>query len=133
APADNDFLTLPGAGFGFSQMDLGAEHTCVVSLDHQVHCFGEGQAGQLGLANTGDRNVISRAVDFDGELLADVMAGAQHTCALTLGGDVYCWGSNTNGELGIGDVDTRFVPTQKVDFGNAHALKVATGEAHACA
>jgi hypothetical protein len=34
-----------------------------------------------------------------------------HTCAMTTAGETYCWGgSNTFGELGIGNTDPFLVP-----------------------
>jgi alpha-tubulin suppressor-like RCC1 family protein len=38
--------------------------------------------------------------------------GLGHTCGLTTGGAVYCWGSNGNGALGDGTTETRLVPTR---------------------
>ncbi len=39
---------------------------------------------------------------------AAVSAGASHTCALTTSGRAYCWGDNTEGELGTGErIDAR--------------------------
>jgi alpha-tubulin suppressor-like RCC1 family protein len=43
---------------------------------------------------------------------ARVSAGARHTCALRLDQTLWCWGSNVFGQLGLGDVTDRLVPTQ---------------------
>ena len=78
-----------------------------------------GAAGQFGLRQT------------------QLAAGAAHTCAVTEGGALYCWGRGTDGRLGyantnpIGDDET---PGQAgaVPVGAA-VVGVALGSAHTCA
>jgi alpha-tubulin suppressor-like RCC1 family protein len=37
-----------------------------------------------------------------GHSFTDLDAGNQHTCGVTAGGSLFCWGSNYEGELGLG-------------------------------
>ena len=39
-----------------------------------------------------------------------IVAGNDHTCAITASSHVYCWGDNSNHQLGNGDVDASWVP-----------------------
>ncbi len=39
-----------------------------------------------------------------------VAAGGDHTCAITTGGGVKCWGANGNGQLGIGRYENQNRP-----------------------
>jgi alpha-tubulin suppressor-like RCC1 family protein len=58
--------------------------------------------------------------------------GAQHTCLRTKQGDVYCWGGNGDGQLGLG-IDTPQVPLpSKVELGE-RATYLAAGTYHTCA
>lgn len=66
-----------------------------------------------------------------GPQFVSIAAGRQFTCALDLEGTAWCWGTNTRGQLGLGDTLDRFVPTrlqQSVPF-----AQLAVGKAHVCA
>ena len=107
-----------GAGFltNISQISVGYAVACAVKTDKTAYCWGLNGVGQLGDGTTTDRNtpVQVRGVGGAGSL-ADVLqisAGANHTCALKNDGTVYCWGSNTFGQLGDGTNTSRNTPVQ---------------------
>jgi alpha-tubulin suppressor-like RCC1 family protein len=62
---------------------------------------------------------------------SSVVAGQAHSCGLTGEGDVYCWGSNSRGQIGNGQVGT-WSPPVKVALSEP-ALMVAAGSLHTCA
>ena len=86
------------------------------------------------------------ASDFDGwssscsvETVVSIVAGAWHTCALTDGGAVKCWGDNRYGQLGLGDRENRGdAPSELTASGSVvlgkldRAVAIAAGEFHTC-
>jgi alpha-tubulin suppressor-like RCC1 family protein len=57
--------------------------------------------------------------------------GAEHSCAITDAGTVECWGDNSRGQLGTGDLTTSTAP--RLVAGITGALEVGSGAAHTCA
>ncbi|HSL69553.1 MAG TPA: Ig-like domain-containing protein [Longimicrobiales bacterium] len=58
-----------------------------------------------------------------------IAAGAEHTCAVTGAGSVYCWGGNTFGQLGSGNTASSATPVRAAGI---EAADVATGVRHTC-
>ena len=54
-----------------------------------------------------------------GERVADVQKGREHVLALTESGRVFAWGENAAGQLGLGDVASRFEPCEVLLQGGA--------------
>jgi alpha-tubulin suppressor-like RCC1 family protein len=124
-------VDLNSLGKGIITMAAGWQHTCVVTADGGVQCWGINGDGQLGDGTTTSRstpvNVSSLASGFS--VLA---AGRWHTCAGTATGGVKCWGRNATGQLGNNSNTPSTTPVNVSNLtGGVKAL--AAGWYHTCA
>lgn len=99
-------MALPG-GLSFASITAGYFHTCALTAPGAAYCWGvAGSVGYpsdgsaLGDGTTSDR--LTPVPVVGGYVFRSIAAGVQHTCAVTLSGSVYCWGSNGEGQLGNG-------------------------------
>lgn len=105
---DNESLSgLPYVNVGADvvQMDIStiSSHTCVALSSGDLKCWGLNSQGQLGY---GHNNLVYDAalagpVPFGNKVL-QLATGNTHTCALAGGQKIRCWGSNANGQTGLG-------------------------------
>jgi alpha-tubulin suppressor-like RCC1 family protein len=88
-------------------------HTCGLTAGAEVFCWGWNHKGQLGSTSTRDActpltsipNQTCSYVPIKVAGLTNVRAldaGIEHTCALVAGGQMFCWGENSSGQLGDG-------------------------------
>ena len=61
-----------------------------------------------------------------------VAAGTSHSCAVTSTGAVYCWGQNSEGQLGDGSLTPRSTPVAVGSLGSG-VVAVTAGNNHSCA
>jgi alpha-tubulin suppressor-like RCC1 family protein len=93
-------------GSGVTAVAPGDVHTCALMTNSTVRCWGNDILGELGIG-TLQVSRVPVAVCSDETCAQHFMGAAQlaagdyHTCALTTVGDVYCWGSDESGQLGI--------------------------------
>lgn len=96
----------------------GYGHTCAVRKTGAVACWGDATYGQLGIGpvDAGGQTASTPQPVKDLANAKAVWTGGDRTCAVTGDNKAYCWGSNFDGELGIGSTDQKFVPTAVSDF-----------------
>ena len=92
--------TSANAAMKYSSIGSGFLHTCALTTDGDVYCWGNNEVGQLGQGNVGDGALLPVKVPGLGKV-SQLSVGPTHNCALSLG-KAYCWGQNGNGKLGSG-------------------------------
>jgi alpha-tubulin suppressor-like RCC1 family protein len=96
----------------------GDLHTCALSSDGQLRCWGANGSGQLGNGNTnfGLLTPPATGINLDGVSAYRIAAGNAHTCALRNNGTARCWGLNNSGQLGRGNTTNSPTATGNVDI-----------------
>ena len=114
-----------------TQIAAGHVHTCALTVDSGVKCWGFNTAGQLGDATTRPRAAAADVLGL-GEGVVLINAGSSHTCALTPASGVKCWGENADGQLGDGTTVDRLTPVAVVGLSSG-VRGVSAGKRHTCA
>lgn len=113
------------------EIAVGNGHTCTLTADGGVVCWGNNIVGQLGDGTGSIRNVPGKAVGLASGVRA-LAAGSGHTCALTTAGSVKCWGYNQYGQVGDGSRTNRHAPVDVVGL-PPDIVAIAAGGEQSCA
>jgi alpha-tubulin suppressor-like RCC1 family protein len=88
----------------------GAKYTMFLTEDLEVYAVGCNDKGQLGLSST-NFNSVNQPIHVDflsGRGVCELSLGQEHSTAITVNGLLYTWGSNREGQLGIGTMAKEF-------------------------
>jgi alpha-tubulin suppressor-like RCC1 family protein len=125
---------LPTVASFSSGVDLDGVYRTQCALDTvgKIACWGDNVLGQVGVT-PGPPVTTPVSPDFPDPttVFKAIASGAQHSCALSQAGDVYCWGDGSNGKVGQGtNVDK--APPQKL-AGLPGIDGIGCGAYHCCA
>ena len=114
----------------FRQISAGHMHSCGVTTEDRVYCWGSNFVGQLGIGYSGGPS--SSPMPVAGSLrFRTVTTGHEHTCALTADSRrAYCWGHNDTGQLGDGTTTDH--PSPRAVVGGRVWRQVTAGYASTC-
>jgi alpha-tubulin suppressor-like RCC1 family protein len=97
-------VTLPGANGTITQLAAGCEHSLAATSSGQLYTFGNDDSGQLGREESGTiADPTPGLVTLPGAngTITQLAAGCEHSLALTSSGQLYTFGLNYEGQLGI--------------------------------
>lgn len=104
------------------KIEMGLNHSCAISnkiinattgeIRKQLDCWGENVFGALGQpVSTPTMNINPTTVSEVSEP-KDISSGHNFSCAIDKNGSIWCWGANTFGQLGSGDIVDNATPTK---------------------
>jgi len=100
---------------GIVMVAAGVAHSVAVGADGSLWTWGSSHSGALGHDDAGDGAMATPRVlsppAFGGHAVLFVAAGYSYTTAVTASGGLWAWGAGAAGQLGLGDVADRRVPT----------------------
>ena len=120
------------------QLSYGKTHLCLVTVAGELVCWGDNQFGQVGNGKGQRSGPESRELNPSLVIAHDVTAvstGYSHTCAV-VGGALDCWGANTAGQIGNGEIDRDAAgknPKTPLRIIAGGVKAVAAGAGHTCA
>lgn len=136
----------------FRSISAGGHHTCAISDQQELYCWGDAETLGVARAIIEEHDVtapvgmqltspprhlrptpaelIGQGPHTQIDKVAQVVAGDDATCALDPVGDLFCWGDNRSGRLGV---SVRRATAPVAVAPGTHFLQVALGSTHTCA
>jgi len=119
----------------YKAVAAGNMYSLAIAENGDLYAWGINDVGQLGLGFTGsssDANPTPQHVSNGGRKYKAVVARQNHSLAIAENGDLYAWGYNADGCLGLGN-STSYNTPQHVNAGTRKYKAIAAGNRHSLA
>lgn len=130
AACDGAGILEPEEGAMWVAVAAGGAHSCALTEDGHIACFGSNYSGQLGIGEGISYSSLPALVP-SAERFQSVAVGEGHSCAIDVQGEVWCWGDNQHGQLGDGTLTDRYDPVRTT--AGSEFVALALGSRHTCA
>ncbi len=111
-------------------VSAGLLHTTFLTDDGDVYAFGFNNNGALGLGDEETRTEAVLVEALDDVDVVGIVNGNGTSYAIAADGALYAWGSNSNGQLGLGDREERLTPTVVEALSEETVIDVSAGTSH---
>lgn len=121
-------------GWDVQGVACGDNHTVAITA-HDVITWGANDRGQCGHGERAETDWVKpRSLKLlHGQMVTQIVCGANHTLCVTATSLVYAWGENSRGQLGLGDVRNRRSPALVNGLWALPVRQLAAGESHSAA
>ncbi|CAJ1070719.1 probable E3 ubiquitin-protein ligase HERC1 isoform X5 [Xyrichtys novacula] len=118
---------------GIKKVSCGTQFSVALGCDGRVYTFG--QERLIGLPDSMLKNKSCPQVvpSLEGLFVEDIAVGCEHVLALSSTGDVYAWGCNSEGQLGLGHSNPVKEPTLLTALQGKNIRQISAGRCHSSA
>lgn len=145
------------ATVSLQSVSAGAGTACGIGVDNHIYCWGRDDLGQLGdgsrgtavvdkvvratvgnerfkAVSVGGRPTVPTFSQLYGEPGKVAEVGSAHACAISLADRIFCWGSDSSGQLGDARTINSSTPIPLDElYQNVSWSRVSAGGFHTCA
>ncbi|KAG7986247.1 hypothetical protein I3843_03G071000 [Carya illinoinensis] len=116
-------------------VQVSCARTLTVGLTNlgTVYTMGSAMHGQLGNPWCKDKSITIVEGKLKEESVKEISSGLYHVAVLTSNGNVYTWGKGANGQLGLGDIEDRNLPTLVEALRDRQVESIACGSSFTAA
>ena len=111
-------------------ISCGDSSSVAVTDNGEVYSWGHNGVGQLGIGNCTSQAEPQKVATFAKIVIEKVVCGYMHTLALSDEGDLYVWGANSYGQLGLNTDSNVWIPTKLQVPEMGRILDIATSHYH---
>ncbi|KAE8617142.1 hypothetical protein XENTR_v10008991 [Xenopus tropicalis] len=120
-------------GIGIKKVACGTQFSVALTKDGHVYTFGQDRLIGLPEGRARNHNRPQLVPVLLGIFIDDIAVGAEHTLALSASGEVYAWGSNSEGQLGLGHTNHVREPTLVTALQGKNIRQISAGRCHSAA
>ncbi|CAL8352432.1 unnamed protein product [Merluccius merluccius] len=120
-------------GIGIKKVTCGTQFSVALAKDGSVYTFGQDRLIGLPEGRARNHNRPQQVPALSGVCILDIAVGAEHTLVLSSTGDVYTWGSNSEGQLGLGHSNHVREPTLVTALQGKNVKQISAGRCHSAA
>jgi len=116
------------------QVACGSHHSVCLTADGDIFSWGQNNCGQIGSGTTTNQSTPRKvSTSFGGRKVVSITCGQTNTMATLENGEVYGWGYNGNGQLGLGNNINQLNPCRVTALQGVVITSVLCGYAHTMA
>ncbi|XP_063284706.1 RCC1 and BTB domain-containing protein 1 [Pelobates fuscus] len=113
------------------KVSCGSHHSMALTSEGEVFAWGYNNCGQVGCGTTTNQPTPRKVTShLHNKMVTGITAGLTCSVAMTDNGQVYGWGFNGSGQLGLGSNGNQLTPCKVAFVQNVCIIQVVFGHAH---